>query len=189
LGSVSSTRSPVTARRCFCCTAFPDTGRLWRNQVPALAGAGFQVIVPELRGYGRSDKPEAVDAYSLPVLAGDVMAILNDLGITKAHMVGHDWAPPSHGYSPPSRPATSTTSSPCRSATRSPSAAPSNSTRNPGTCCCPVPRHRRALAGRRQLGQLPALGAPPRRRPGDRRPGSGRFAHAGPELVPRQPAA
>jgi len=70
---------------------FPDTGRLWRNQVPALAGAGFQVIVPDLRGYGRSDKPEAVDAYSLPVLAGDVMAIVNDLGITKAHVVGHDW--------------------------------------------------------------------------------------------------
>ncbi len=36
---------------------FPDSGRLWRHQVPALAGAGFQVIVPDLRGYGRSDKP------------------------------------------------------------------------------------------------------------------------------------
>lgn len=36
---------------------FPDSGRLWRHQVPALAGAGFQVIVPDLRGYGHSDKP------------------------------------------------------------------------------------------------------------------------------------
>ena len=44
---------------------FPDSGRLWRHQVPALAGAGFQVIVPDLRGYGRSDKPDAVEAYSL----------------------------------------------------------------------------------------------------------------------------
>jgi len=70
---------------------FPDTGRLWRHQVPSLAEAGFQVIVPDLRGYGRSDKPGAVDAYALPVLAGDVMAILNALGIAKAHMVGHDW--------------------------------------------------------------------------------------------------
>ena len=42
---------------------FPDSGRLWRHQVPALAGAGFQVIVPDLRGYGRSGKPEAVEAY------------------------------------------------------------------------------------------------------------------------------
>jgi pimeloyl-ACP methyl ester carboxylesterase len=70
---------------------FPDTGRLWRHQVPALAEGGFQVIVPDLRGYGRSGKPEAVDAYSIPVLAGDVMAILAELGIGKAHVVGHDW--------------------------------------------------------------------------------------------------
>jgi pimeloyl-ACP methyl ester carboxylesterase len=70
---------------------FPDSGRLWRHQVPALAGAGFQVIVPDLRGYGRSDKPEDVGAYSLGLLAGDVTAILADLGIGRAHVVGHDW--------------------------------------------------------------------------------------------------
>jgi pimeloyl-ACP methyl ester carboxylesterase len=70
---------------------FPDSGRLWRRQVPALAAAGFQVVVPDLRGYGRSDKPEAVEAYSLPLLAGDVLAILADLGITRVHLVGHDW--------------------------------------------------------------------------------------------------
>jgi pimeloyl-ACP methyl ester carboxylesterase len=70
---------------------FPDSGRLWRNQVPALASAGFQVVVPDLRGYGRSDKPAAVEAYSLPLLAGDVMAILADLGIARAHVAGHDW--------------------------------------------------------------------------------------------------
>jgi len=44
---------------------FPDSGRLWRHQVPAPAAAGFQVIAPDLRGYGRSDKPEAVEAYTL----------------------------------------------------------------------------------------------------------------------------
>jgi pimeloyl-ACP methyl ester carboxylesterase len=69
---------------------WPDTGRLWRHQVPALADAGFQVIVPDLRGYGRSDKPQAVDAYAIPVLAADVRAILADLGIARAHIVGHD---------------------------------------------------------------------------------------------------
>jgi len=36
---------------------FPDSGRLWRHQVPALVEAGYQTIVPDLRGYGRSDKP------------------------------------------------------------------------------------------------------------------------------------
>jgi pimeloyl-ACP methyl ester carboxylesterase len=70
---------------------FPDSGRLWRHQVPALAAAGFQVVVPDLRGYGRSGKPEAVDAYSLMLLAGDVMAVLADLEIARAHVVGHDW--------------------------------------------------------------------------------------------------
>ncbi len=70
---------------------FPDSGRLWRHQVPALAGAGFQVIVPDLRGYGRSGKPAAGEAYSIPVLAGDVLAILDSLEITRAHVVGHDW--------------------------------------------------------------------------------------------------
>ena len=69
---------------------FPDSGRLWRHQYPP-SPAGFQVIVPDLRGYGRSDKPEAVEAYSLMQLAGDVMAILAERGIPKAHVVGHDW--------------------------------------------------------------------------------------------------
>jgi pimeloyl-ACP methyl ester carboxylesterase len=70
---------------------FPDSGRLWRRQVPALAEAGFQVVVPDLRGYGRSGQPEPVDAYSLPLLAGDVLAVLAELGIDQAHVVGHDW--------------------------------------------------------------------------------------------------
>ena len=70
---------------------FPDSGRLWRHQVPALADAGFQVIVPDLRGYGRSGKPEAVEAYSLLTIGADVTAVLADLGIERAHVVGHDW--------------------------------------------------------------------------------------------------
>ncbi|HZT65831.1 MAG TPA: alpha/beta fold hydrolase [Acidimicrobiales bacterium] len=70
---------------------FPDTGRLWRNQVPALAEGGFRVIVPDLRGYGQSAKPAEVDAYSLPLLVGDVMGVLADAGVEKAHVVGHDW--------------------------------------------------------------------------------------------------
>jgi pimeloyl-ACP methyl ester carboxylesterase len=70
---------------------FPDTGRLWRHQVPALARAGLRVIVPDLRGYGRSDRPADVGAYALPALAGDVLAVLADAGVQRAHVVGHDW--------------------------------------------------------------------------------------------------
>ena len=70
---------------------FPDSGRLWRHQVPALADAGFRVIVPDLRGYGASDKPEGVDHYNMLLLAADVGAVLDAEGIHDAHVVGHDW--------------------------------------------------------------------------------------------------
>jgi pimeloyl-ACP methyl ester carboxylesterase len=70
---------------------FPDTGRLWHNQVPALVEAGLRVIVPDQRGYGRSDKPAEVEAYNLLFLAGDVIAVLDDLGLERAAVVGHDW--------------------------------------------------------------------------------------------------
>ncbi len=70
---------------------FPDTKRLWSKQVPALVDAGFQVITYDQRGYGASDKPAELDAYSIPFLAIDLTAILDNLGIEKAHLVGHDW--------------------------------------------------------------------------------------------------
>lgn len=70
---------------------FPDRGRLWRHQVPALAAEGFQVLVPDLRGYGASDKPTDVESYSIPFLAADIIAVLDHLGIIRAHVVGHDW--------------------------------------------------------------------------------------------------
>jgi pimeloyl-ACP methyl ester carboxylesterase len=70
---------------------FPDSGRLWRHQVTALAESGFRVIVPDLRGYGRSDKPSNVEAYALSALAGDVLAVMADAGVERAHVVGHDW--------------------------------------------------------------------------------------------------
>jgi pimeloyl-ACP methyl ester carboxylesterase len=70
---------------------FPDSGRLWRHQVPVLAGAGFRVIVPDLRGCGRSGKPGTAASYSFPSLVGDVMAVLSDAGVERAHVVGHDW--------------------------------------------------------------------------------------------------
>jgi pimeloyl-ACP methyl ester carboxylesterase len=70
---------------------FPDTGTLWRNQVPALRDAGYRVIVPDLRGYGGTDKPTDVEQYAIPYLAGDVIGLLDHLGIERAHVVGHDW--------------------------------------------------------------------------------------------------
>jgi pimeloyl-ACP methyl ester carboxylesterase len=70
---------------------FPDSGRLWRHQVPALVDAGFKVIVPDMRGYGRSDKPAGAEAYTMDLLVGDVLAVISDAGAERAHVVGHDW--------------------------------------------------------------------------------------------------
>jgi pimeloyl-ACP methyl ester carboxylesterase len=70
---------------------FPDSGRLWRNQLPALAAAGFRVIVPDLRGYGASDKPGGIESYRMTSLVNDVLGVLDRLGIERAHLVGHDW--------------------------------------------------------------------------------------------------
>ena len=70
---------------------FPDTAYLWRHQVPALVDAGHRVIVPDLRGFGGSDKPLDVADYSLRRHAGDIAAILKSKGISRARIVGHDW--------------------------------------------------------------------------------------------------
>lgn len=70
---------------------FPDTGRLWSKQVGPLTEAGYRLIVPDQRGFGRSDKPEGVDAYAMPLLVSDPIAILDQLGVERASVVGHDW--------------------------------------------------------------------------------------------------
>ena len=70
---------------------WPDSAHVWRNQIPFLVEHGFRVIAPDLRGFGRSDKPEDVAAYALPVVVGDVVAILDELSAPRAHVVGHDW--------------------------------------------------------------------------------------------------
>ena len=70
---------------------FPDSSRLWRHQVASLTAAGHRVLTPDLRGFGRSGRPEAVDAYNLLVIATDVVAVLDDAGVETARVVGHDW--------------------------------------------------------------------------------------------------
>lgn len=70
---------------------FPDSGALWRHQVPVLAEAGCQVIVPDLRGFGDSGVPPLVEDYSLLLAVGDIVAVLDHLGVDRAHVVGHDF--------------------------------------------------------------------------------------------------
>ena len=70
---------------------FPDSSYLWRRQVPALVDAGMRVIAPDLRGFGESDKPAAVEDYALTRSVADVVAVLDALEVERAHVVGHDW--------------------------------------------------------------------------------------------------
>ncbi|MGJ9418562.1 alpha/beta fold hydrolase [Massilia sp. CMS3.1] len=70
---------------------FPDTHVVWRKQIAPLVAAGFRVLAPDLRGYGGSDAPLAVDAYRLEHVRADILAMLDALGIERARVVGHDW--------------------------------------------------------------------------------------------------
>ena len=70
---------------------WPDSARLWRHQVPVLAGRGYRVITPDLRGFGRSEQPAEVRSYSLRNVVGDITGLLDALGVPAAHVVGHDW--------------------------------------------------------------------------------------------------
>lgn len=70
---------------------WPDDGDLWRHQVAALLADGYRTIVPDLRGFGASSRPSAVEAYAAPNLVGDVVGVLDSLGVARAHLVGHDW--------------------------------------------------------------------------------------------------
>jgi pimeloyl-ACP methyl ester carboxylesterase len=70
---------------------FPELAHSWRHQLPALAGAGYHAAAPDLRGYGGSDRPAAVEDYSARALVGDVAGLIRALGHESAHVVGHDW--------------------------------------------------------------------------------------------------
>lgn len=70
---------------------FPEFHYGWRKQIPALAGAGFRVIVPDQRGYNLSDKPRGVSSYSVDTLAKDILDLSDHFGIGKIRLVGHDW--------------------------------------------------------------------------------------------------
>ena len=70
---------------------FPETSYSWRHVAPALQDAGFRVITYDLRGCGGSSGPPEIDAYSLAEQTGDLIGILDRLGIDQAAVVGHDW--------------------------------------------------------------------------------------------------
>lgn len=73
------------------CHGFPELGYSWRHQIPALVESGYRVVVPDMRGYGRSSRPTEVDAYDVLTIAGDLIGLLDWLESDNAAFVGHDW--------------------------------------------------------------------------------------------------
>src|SRR3984885_5486681 len=73
------------------CHGFPELWYSWRHQMRALADAGFRAITPDQRGYGETDRPEPVEAYTQLELSKDLPGMLDALGLEHAVVVGHDW--------------------------------------------------------------------------------------------------
>jgi epoxide hydrolase A/B len=73
------------------CHGFPEGWYSWRHQIEVLATAGFHVVAPDMRGYGKSDRPEAIDQYTILHLIGDLVGLLDALEAPNAVIVGHDW--------------------------------------------------------------------------------------------------
>ena len=70
---------------------WPESWYSWRHQLPALAAAGYRAVAPDMRGYGKSDKPQAVEDYDIQHLTADLAGIVDALGEKEAILIGHDW--------------------------------------------------------------------------------------------------
>jgi pimeloyl-ACP methyl ester carboxylesterase len=76
------------------CHGWPESWYSWRRQLTALAEAGYRAVAPDMRGYGQTDRPEAIEAYTLFHLVGDMVGLVAALGAKDAVIVGHDWGAP-----------------------------------------------------------------------------------------------
>jgi pimeloyl-ACP methyl ester carboxylesterase len=76
------------------CHGFPESWYSWRDQLPALAAAGYHAVAPDQRGYGQTEAPTEIEKYTQLHLVGDVVGLLDALGEEQAVVVGHDWGAP-----------------------------------------------------------------------------------------------
>ena len=73
---------------------FPESWYSWRHQIPVIAAAGYHAVAPDMRGYGKSDKPQDVSAYNQVEVVNDIMGLIPALGHDTAIVFGHDWGAP-----------------------------------------------------------------------------------------------
>ncbi len=73
------------------CHGFPELAFSWRHQLKACEAAGRWAIAPDQRGYGLTQRPDPVTDYDMEHLTGDLVGLLDHLGVEKAIFCGHDW--------------------------------------------------------------------------------------------------
>ena len=73
---------------------WPESWYSWRHQIDPVRNAGYRVVIPEVRGYGESDAPEALEAYDMENMIGDVLGLIDHFGEEQAVLIGHDWGAP-----------------------------------------------------------------------------------------------
>ena len=75
----------------LCLHGFPQTRYTWRQELPALAAAGYRVVAPDQRGYSAGARPAVVEAYAVDELVADALAFADWFGAERFHLIGHDW--------------------------------------------------------------------------------------------------
>jgi pimeloyl-ACP methyl ester carboxylesterase len=76
------------------CHGWPELWYSWRQQLPALADAGYRVVAPDMRGFGETEAPDDATRFSLLHVVGDIVSLVAALGEKKAIIIGHDWGAP-----------------------------------------------------------------------------------------------
>ena len=76
------------------CHGWPESWYSYRHQLPVIAAAGFKAVAYDVRGYGESDKPFEIEAYTMKNMTNDVIGIIDALGYDTAITIGHDWGGP-----------------------------------------------------------------------------------------------
>jgi len=82
---------PPTGEPVVLLHGFPQTAACWIRVAETLAAAGYRVLAPDQRGYSPGARPAAVRAYRMSELVADVLALAEEAGAARFHLVGHDW--------------------------------------------------------------------------------------------------
>lgn len=88
---VHSCGDPTSTKLAICLHGFPELGYSWRHQLPALADLGYRVWAPDLRGYGKTDRPPHMQDYAIETLMEDVAQLIDAAGAESVLLIAHDW--------------------------------------------------------------------------------------------------